>query len=171
MIFPSLRALPSVDLGKLLIQWEYRPPYTKGLLYGGGIALLIVLGIYLYFYSPEDFDFLKDYRSILIYFAVPLISYFFSRVINATRKRDYLLFEKGFLIYYGKPENKKAAGNWAAWHDFTRAELRDDGVKIFPKNAFQQTMFFYCQTNRLNVYGIISNQIAQHKYIPFDDEK
>ena len=52
MIFPSMRSLPSGDLGKLLLQWQYRPPYLKGLLIGAGIIAAIVLAIYLFVFSP-----------------------------------------------------------------------------------------------------------------------
>lgn len=171
MFFPSTRSLPSVDLGKLLLQWQYRPPYLKGLLIGAVIVAAIVFAIYLFVYSPEGFDFLKPYRSIFLYLAVPLISYFFSKVIAATRMRDYLLHEKGFLVYYGKPENKQRAGNWAPWNDFSRAELRENVVKIFPKRTMQQSVVFYCKTNRLNVYGIIASQIGQYKFAVFEEKK
>ena len=102
---------------------------------------------------------------------MPLISYFFSKVIAATRIRDYLLHEKGFLVYYGKPENKQSAGSWAPWSDFMRAELRDDGVKIFPKKPMQQSVVFYCKPNRLNVYGIIASQIGQYKFAVVEEKK
>jgi hypothetical protein len=171
MFFSSLRALPAKNLGKQLMQWQHRPPYMKSLLIGAGIVVLIVLGIFLFIDSPDGFEFLRQYRSLLLYAAVPIISYFFSRVITTTRTRAYLLHENGVYILYGKPENKQSAGNWAPWHDFTRAELRDDGVKVFPKNQLQQSVYFYCASNRLNVYSIISSQVAQHRYIVFDKEK
>ncbi|MFQ5631343.1 MAG: hypothetical protein ACE5I1_21430 [bacterium] len=171
MIFPSMRALPAANLGKLLVQWQYKPPYIKGLLIGAGIVAVFVFVIYLFVFSPEGFDFLKPYRSVLLYLAVPLISYFFSKVISSTRMRAYVLYEKGFLIYYGKPENKKSAGNWAPWNDFMRAELNDNGIRIFPKKPLQQKIFFYCKSNRLNAYGIIASQIGQYKFLGFDEGK
>lgn len=169
MIFPSVRAFPAAQLGKALLQWEHKPSYVKSLLIGGGIMAGFVALILFFFLSPEQFDFLRSYANILIYVAVPIISFLFGKLILMTRQKAYVLHERGFVVFYGELSDQDKAGNWAPWHDFDRAELQDEGVKIFPKKPLQQSFFFPCTQNRLNAYGIVSGQIAQHRYIPFDE--
>lgn len=167
MILPSLRSLPAGNLGRRLYEWDHKPPFTKNLLVGGAIMAIIIGAIYWFVYSEDRFDFLRQYSGLLVYIAVPLLSYFLGKVISATRLRRFALHERGFFVYYGKMENKKVATSWAPWADFDRAELLDNGVKLFPKNPLQQSVMLYCETNRMNVYGLVSSQIAQHRYTEF----
>ena len=169
MIFPSVRAFPAAPLGKALVQWEYKPPYLKGLFIGGAVVAVFIALIYTFFAAPEQLDFLRSYASILLYIAVPLISFFFGKLILTTRKKYFVLYEKGFEMYIGETDENNKAGNCAPWFDFVRAELQDDGVKIYPKRSLQQSFFFNCTSNRLNVYGIVSGQIAQQRYVPFGE--
>ena len=92
MIFPSVRAFPAAPLGRALVQWEYKPPYLKGLFIGGAVVAVFIALIYTFFAAPEQLDFLRSYASILLYIAVPLISFFFGKLILTTR--NILCFTK-----------------------------------------------------------------------------
>ena len=164
MLFSSLNNLPPEHLGKTTYQWEYKPSLTTRILAWLGLAAIAGLVAVVFFGYERQAGPLRRYVDILLYMALPLISILLPRAMALSRTRYYEFREHGLVIHLGKMDKPYPGTGWAKWKDFDRAELAENGVKIFSKKPLSRRVYLRCASNRLTVYTHVSAKIAEYRY-------
>ncbi len=164
MLFSSLNNLPAPGLGKKFYTWQVRASLVTRLKWVFAIVALLALVAAVLVGRGGLFDFFRNYRDLILYSAVPLLSILFPRAVLAWRVRYYELHQYGFVVHFGKPNTMQPGAGWSYWKNYDRAELTDTEVILYPKKPLLRAMKFPCSDNRMTVYIYVSERIAEARY-------